>query len=96
MCLRVQIEPVKGGSAGENCDVCATLKCSPVVVRVSQGLLHTTSLAVHTWTMGREREEEEEREGEGERVAKRTPVILNHFILCNDTLQDLHFGQVHS
>ena len=61
-----------------------TLKCSPAVVRWSQGLLHTTSLALHTWT------NEELGEGGGER--ERT--ILNHYILCNDTLQDLHFGQV--
>ena len=43
----------------------------------------------------REEERGKERGGEGEGVSIGTPIIPNHFILCNDTLQDLHFGQVH-
>ena len=67
----------------------ASLKCSPAVLRLSQGLLHTTSLSLHTWTM--------EKEGEdGGMAVEKSAVILNHFILCNNTLQDLHFGQVYN
>ena len=31
---------------------------------------------------------------EGGKTVDRAPVILNHLILCNNTLSDLHFGQV--
>ena len=90
MCsLQVHPETQSAGAGAEASmlyDV--SLKCSPAVLRISQGLLHTISLSVHTSTM--------EREGEGEGASVEKPVvILNHFILCNNTFQDLHFGQVH-
>lgn len=99
-----QVEAVKDRTSGETSNMFVTVKCSPAVARISQGLLHTAFLTVRTWTLDREKEREKEREGEGEgekegegeREKERgiTPVILNHFILCNDTLHDLHFGQV--
>ena len=64
----------------------ASVKCSPAVLRFSQGLLHATSLSVHTWTR--------EKKGESGIAVEESAAILNHFILCNNTLQDLHFGQV--
>ena len=83
---------VEGSTSDKSSDMFVTVKCSPAVARISQGLLHTAFLTVHTWTL--DREKEREREGEGEKESGITPVILNHFILCNDTLHDLHFGQV--
>ena len=45
-----------------------------------------------------EKERREREEGKGEREGRerleQTPAIFNHLILCNDTIQDLHFGQV--
>lgn len=62
------------------------VKCSPAVVRVSQGLVHTTTLAAHAWSSG----------VDDYTISKETSfTIFNQFILCNDTLEDLHIGQVH-
>ena len=86
----VQVEPSQPRTVAASYDVSASLNCSPAVVRLSQGLLHTTTLAVHAWSTKGETGREGERESEAEKKA----VILNHFILCNDTMQDIHFGQV--
>lgn len=60
----------------------ANLQCGPAVFRLSQGLVHTTTMAAHLW---KEREDD-----------KMPAAILlqSHYILCNDTLDDIHFGQV--
>lgn len=60
----------------------ANLKCGPAVFRVSQGLVHTTSMTAHLW---------KEREDDGVPAAI---LLHSHYILCNDTLDDIHFGQV--
>ena len=88
--MYVQVEPSQPRTVAASYNVSASLNCSPAVVRLSQGLLHTTTCAVHAWsTKG-----ETGGEGERESGAKEKAVILNHFILCNDTMQDIHFGQV--
>ena len=60
-----------------------SVRCGPAVVRLSQGLLHTTSLALHCWSR-------QEDEGRG----SQSPIIPNHYVLCNDTAEELHIGQV--
>lgn len=57
------------------------MKAAPGVLRVSQGLVHTASLTADVW-----------RTKEGEETKAAT--IFNHYTVCNDTLEDLHFGQV--
>lgn len=59
----------------------ASLYCGPAVFRLSQALVHTTAMAAHLWK---------------EKTDRASPALLlhSHFILCNDTLDDIHFGQV--
>ena len=57
-----------------------TLESGAGVLRVSQGLLHTSALAATVWGGGA--------------VGVASPPILNHFIICNNSLEDIHFGQV--
>ena len=53
----------------------ASIKADVLSLHVSQGLVHTLSLAHHMWTTSE-------------------PVtLLTHYIICNDTVEDLHFGQ---
>ena len=53
----------------------ASIKADILSLHVSQGLLHTLSLADHMWSTAQ-------------------PVtLLTHYIICNDTVEDLHFGQ---
>lgn len=53
----------------------ASIKADVLSLHVSQGLVHTLSLAHHMWTTNE-------------------PVtLLTHYIMCNDTVEDLHFGQ---
>ena len=69
----------------------ASLSCGPSVIRLSQSLVHTTSMAVNLW---REKEEGE-REGRGQTASSAdADLLMGHYILCNDTLDDIHFGQV--
>ena len=66
------------GSSG----LVASFLCDPAVFRLSPGLVHTTTMAAHLW---KEREDD------------RLPAAIllqSHYILCNDTLDDIHFGQV--
>lgn len=65
-------------------ELTVAVKCSPVVVRVSQGLVHTTTLAAHAWSSSVD-----------DNTTSKETTIFNQFILCNDTLEDLHIGQVH-
>ena len=68
-------------------ELTVAVKCSPAVVRVSQGLVHTTILAAHAWSSS-----------VGDNITSKETssfTIFNQFILCNDTLEDLHIGQVH-
>ena len=69
-----------------------SLSCGPSVLRLSQSLVHTTSMAINLW---REKSGVE-REG-GERTTSSTAaatLLTGHYVLCNDTLDDIHFGQV--
>lgn len=53
----------------------ASVKADILSLHISQGLVHTLSLADHVWSTGQ-------------------PVtLLTHYIICNDTVEDLHFGQ---
>ena len=53
----------------------ASAKADTLSLHVSQGLVHTLSLAHHMWSTDQ-------------------PVtLLTHHIICNDTVEDLHFGQ---
>lgn len=67
-------------------DITAVMKCSPALVRVSQGLVHTTTLSFHMWS------------GTvfGEAPGSASSPILSHYVICNDTLDSLHVGQVHA
>lgn len=57
-----------------------TFHCSPAVFRLSQGLVHTVSMAAHVWKENSK--------------ASAALLLTAHYILCNDTLDDIHFGQV--
>lgn len=53
----------------------SSVKTDVLSLQVSQGLVHTLSLAHHMWSTNQ-------------------PVtLLTHYIICNDTVEDLHFGQ---
>lgn len=47
-------------------------------VRVSQGLVHTLTAALEV-VRG---------------VSSSRGMVFNHYLICNDTLEELHFGQV--
>lgn len=76
------------------------IKSSPSVVRISQGLVHTSTLAAHVWLTSflTSQEASPERSGDSQGLEQcdtdPVPLLLNHYILCNDTLEDLHIGQV--
>ena len=65
------------------------LRCSPAVVRISQGLVHTATLAGSVWKTTHLDENDNDK-------VKGHPAcyLLNNYILCNDTVEDLHIGQV--
>ena len=83
-----------------------SLASSPALMRFSQGLVHTSTLSAHVWlnsglvTSGRKvaREEagtetEDSSDGGSESVDS-AALLLNHYIICNDTMEDLHVRQV--
>ena len=75
------------------------LKSSPSVLRISQGFVHTSILAAQVWLnslSSRNANQDDCNDIQGPGVCTLDPVslLLNHYILCNDTLEDLHIGQV--
>ncbi len=88
--------PLQGTSSTEgSCSgLSVSLNCFPSVLRVSQSLVHTTSMAVSSWRE-REKDEVKEREEGGKVTSSAAADLLTgHYVLCNDTLDDIHFGQV--
>ena len=88
MCFMMQATHWSARSdTNSSSELTVAVKCSPTVVRVSQGLVHTTTLAAHAWNSS----------VDDDTTSKETSsfIIFNQFILCNDTLEDLHIGQVH-
>lgn len=67
-----------------------SLAFSPALLRLSQGLVHTSSLAAHVWLnsglAGMT--------GSGCNHTDPVSLLLNHYIICNDTMEDLHIRQV--
>lgn len=80
----VEAESGQTGSA-QAFDIVAAMKCSPALLRVSQGLVHTTMLSFHMWS------------GTvfGEAPGSASSPLLSHYVICNDTLDGLHIGQVY-
>ena len=77
-------------SEGSSCSgLSVSLSCGPSVLRLSQSLVHTTSMAVNLW-----REREEGKKWEGSTSLAAADLLMGHYVLCNDTLDDIHFGQV--
>ena len=75
---------VGSGHSAHAVDVTVNTKCGSTLVRVSQGLVHTSTLSFHLWSgilLG-------EPSGTG------SSPLLNHVVVCNDTLESLHIGQV--
>lgn len=81
-----------------------SLTSSPALLRVSQGLVHTSSLAAHVWLnsgLGTSKQEEHSNR-EPEENRSRTcnngvhpgSQLLNYYIICNDTMEVLHIRQV--
>lgn len=79
------------------------VEVGPAVVKVSQGLHHTLSLALHAWRDTLDRCLSWRRSGETGEVGEvldvattRCTLIPNYYIICNDTNEDLIIGQVTS
>ena len=78
------------------------VKMDPAVVKLSQGLHYTVSVALHAWKDMMHRYVSWRRGGGGEMeseaqdlVGTTVPTLLpNYFIVCNDTNKDLIIGQV--
>lgn len=76
------------------------VKFSPTVVRISQGLVHTSSLAAHVWVNSLRSWEVTQEDVCGSNktcdgnAVDAAFLLLNHYILCNDSLDDLQVGQV--
>ena len=52
-------------------------------------------MALSSWRRDKEKEEVKEREGGGKITSSTAADLLTgHYVLCNDTLNDIHFGQV--
>ena len=72
-----------------------SLNCASSVLRLSQSLVHTTSMALSSWRRDNEKEEVKEIERGGKITSSAAANLLTgHYVLCNDTLDDIHFGQV--
>ena len=84
------------------------MKVGPAVLKVSQGLHYTLSLALHAWkqvfTLWKSAFEPQKLEEESSMVMEKSRVVEDknvtatllpgYFIICNDTNQDLLIGQV--
>ena len=69
-----------------------SLAFSPALLRLSQGLVHTSTLAAHVWLNSSLAGVT----GSGCNQNDPASLLLNHYIICNDTMEDLHIRQVKS
>ncbi len=67
-----------------------SLAFSPALLRLSQGLVHTSTLAAHVWLNSSLAGVT----GSGCNQNDPASLLLNHYIICNDTMEDLHIRQV--